>query len=1021
MIPLPEQGQLVRVRERHYLVQDVIPGNVERGAAPMHRVRLEGVDDDALGEALEVIWEHEVHPSVHDALGVPRPDAWDPLRIFDAFIHATRWTLTSVLDGLPLQAPFRGNIRIEDYQLEPVVRALRMPRVSLLIADDVGLGKTIEAGLVMQELLARQRVRRVLILCPASLQKQWAEEMQLRFSLRFEIVDRDYVQRVRKEYGSHVNAWMSYPRLIASMDFLKREAPLLAFRASLKSGRGALRDWDLLILDEAHNVAPTGRGGYVRDSDRTVMVREIKDCFEHRLFLTATPHNGFTESFTALLEMLDPIRFSRGPDLDRSQLDAVMVRRLKEGVCDAMGRRVFPKREVNALPVALEGTQAALLDLLDAYMRLRLARSGGADTFAVRFALVMLKRRFLSSPRAFAHSMSVHHSHLRSDEAPEADASTVIAALQQKLAEDHDDDDEKEQAEETALIETARFFRVTDEEYRLADRMHALARDVEDAPDAKAHRLLAWIRAQLAPDTGWNQERLLVFSEFRDTVDYLRALLDAAGWGDRVLLLTGGMPSAQREAVKEAFRATPDDGEGRVRVLLATDAAAEGLNLQAHCRHLLHYDIPWNPNRMEQRNGRIDRHGQEAKDVWCHHFAFTGREDYQFLQTVVDKVRTMRADLGAVGDVIAQQVEEAMLGRRRTWDEPKPALQRVRDEVRAQVMQQEQVRELQRAWKDARRSLGLTRENLHAVVEGALVLEGRGRLVPVDDPSLAGRAWVARDLPPSWSDARAALHDRKGTLLKVVFDEADGRGRPDTVLVHLDHPLMRRALGVFRANLWAAGLHDSHRLQRVSYRVLDDADLDRPMVVAFARLVCAGTSGARLHEELFAVGGEIADRSVSWVNDEQLRALLACRSSHPSIPTALGADLRARFPAHERALRERIESDGGRRAAEARKALQQKATGDARAVRQLIDQRIKEIEKTLKTLDAELASAQLRLWPAEQLDQHKTTIGYLGRRLEQLRGERETQPEEVRSRYALREPRSFPVGLLYLLPQGMVR
>ncbi|MBI5511000.1 MAG: hypothetical protein HY903_19740 [Deltaproteobacteria bacterium] len=204
--PVPEQGQLVRVRQRHYIVQDVAGGSVEPSRPDQHRVRLECLDDDQVGTSLDVIWQHEVNPVVHDQLGLPRPDAWDPKDRFDAFLHATRWSLSSVLEGLPLQAPFRGAIQIEDYQLEPVVRALRMPRVNLLIADDVGLGKTIEAGMVMQELLARQRIRRILIVCPASLQKQWAEEMLFKFALKFEIVDRAYMQRLRKEYGSHVNA-----------------------------------------------------------------------------------------------------------------------------------------------------------------------------------------------------------------------------------------------------------------------------------------------------------------------------------------------------------------------------------------------------------------------------------------------------------------------------------------------------------------------------------------------------------------------------------------------------------------------------------------------------------------------------------------------------------------------------------------------------------------------------------------------------------------------------------------------
>jgi hypothetical protein len=156
-LEIPEQGQLVQVRNRHFIVEDVWAGDVQNEEMPMHRVRLECVDDDGLGDALDVIWEHEVHRSVLSDLGLPKPENWDPLDRLEAFLLASRWSLSSVLAGLPLQAPFRGSIQIEEYQLKPVIRALHMPRVNLLIADDVGLGKTIEAGMVMQELIARHR------------------------------------------------------------------------------------------------------------------------------------------------------------------------------------------------------------------------------------------------------------------------------------------------------------------------------------------------------------------------------------------------------------------------------------------------------------------------------------------------------------------------------------------------------------------------------------------------------------------------------------------------------------------------------------------------------------------------------------------------------------------------------------------------------------------------------------------------------------------------------------------------
>ncbi|MBN1944993.1 MAG: DISARM system SNF2-like helicase DrmD, partial [Bradymonadales bacterium] len=545
--PVPEQGQLVQVRHRHYIVQDVWPGAVEPSQPPMHRVRLEALDDDQVGETLDVIWEHEVNCRVHDALGLPRPDAWDPMPRFEAFLLASRWSLSSVLMGLPLQAPFRGAIQIEDYQLEPVVRALRMPRVNLLIADDVGLGKTIEAGMVMQELLARQRIRRILVLCPASLQRQWAEEMLTKFALRFEIVDRDYIQKLRREYGIHVNPWASYPRLITSMDFLKREAPLQSFLASLHKERaGGLRDWDLLVVDEAHNAAPTGRTTYVRDSDRTHLLRQILGHFEHRLFLTATPHNGFTESFTAMLEMLDPLRFSRGPTVNKEQLAEVMVRRLKDDMVDSLGRRRFPVRHVDPLPaVVLSREERRLLDGLDQYIEKRLRRSGKMDRLPVQFALTLLKKRLLSSPLAFYRSIQVHRSHIETDQEASEEDARVVLNLKERLDEDFSDDEEKDRIEETAHAEAAGFFQVTGEEMGLVVELVNLAGPAAEREDSKFAVLLDFIESHLLSDGRWNQERLLVFTEYKDTLTYLTSMLQKRGWGERVLVLHGGPATEQ--------------------------------------------------------------------------------------------------------------------------------------------------------------------------------------------------------------------------------------------------------------------------------------------------------------------------------------------------------------------------------------------------------------------------------------------------------------------------------------------
>jgi SNF2 family DNA or RNA helicase len=290
--------------------------------------------------------------------------------MLDAFLNAVRWGAVSQADDKMLQSPFRSGIEIDDYQLDPVVRALSMPRVNLLIADDVGLGKTIEAGLVVQELLVRHRIRTVLVVCPSSLQVQWKEEMRDKFGLEFRIIDSEAISELRKKRGIHVNPWNHFPRLITSIDYLKRERPLRLFRDTLPGGNEVTypRKYDLLIVDEAHNVAPSGRNNYSIDSQRTVAVRTLARHFEHKLFLTATPHNGYRESFAALLELLDNQRFARAVLPDRNQLEAVMVRRLKSELkLKWDGSRRFAERMVNHIEVPYSVAETDAHKTLQAY------------------------------------------------------------------------------------------------------------------------------------------------------------------------------------------------------------------------------------------------------------------------------------------------------------------------------------------------------------------------------------------------------------------------------------------------------------------------------------------------------------------------------------------------------------------------------------------------------------------------------------------------------------------------------
>lgn len=256
-MPIPDPGQLVDVRQRRFVVTEVSGSALPtdplspHANGQQHLVTLSSVEDDALGEELRVVWELEPGARVLEKAALPEPNGFDEPRRLDAFLDAVRWGAISSANVRALQSPFRSGIDIEDYQLDPVARALGMPRVNLLVADDVGLGKTIEAGLVAQELILRHRTRTILVVCPASIQIQWRDQMRDKFGLEFRIVDSSLMKDLRRSRGLHVNPWTHFPRLITSIDFLKRERIMRLFREVLPAeGEPAFpRRFDLLIVD----------------------------------------------------------------------------------------------------------------------------------------------------------------------------------------------------------------------------------------------------------------------------------------------------------------------------------------------------------------------------------------------------------------------------------------------------------------------------------------------------------------------------------------------------------------------------------------------------------------------------------------------------------------------------------------------------------------------------------------------------------------------------------------------------
>ena len=837
----PRPGMLATVRNRRGVIAAVNPFDGENGR--LHLVHVEYKDDLSPTEE-RLLWELEPQRNLLEPNALPDVHNADPMLAedFDALLRAARWTALSPyldpdgegpLERQPIASPFHGGVCVEDYQLVPLLKALRMPRVSLLIADDVGLGKTIEAGLVLTELLLRRRIQRVLILTPASLCRQWKEELWEKFSLGFEVVTRQETERLYRRLGMDANPWRSFSRIIASYHYLRQPDVLEQFLASCHTPEGSPHlPWDLLIVDECHNLMPSPLG---EDSGLCRMLGSVAPRFEHKLFLSATPHNGHTRSFTGLLELLDPVRFTRTSELkpaERRRVQDIVVRRLKREI-NAGGEspRFCTRHEPQALTLALDPREINLSNAFNVFRREVRARIAGGTLSRRRagtFAVEILGKRLLSCPTAFAESWRRTKQGF-SDETVASE--TEMAAAERSVRQETSDDREVQQREATAATVVGAWLKnlaneVTGEINTIERVLDDLGFDlegtaiVEQTPqaDARFDALISLVERLLLTDGEFrNDERLVVFTEYKTTLDYLTRRLRERFAAKYVLTLFGGsgsegMDDTDRENVKAAFN-NPD---AAVRILVATDAASEGLNLHRTARYLLHYDCPWNPSRLEQRNGRLDRYGQ-SREVSVHHFVSDMDDDLRFLDHVVRKANEIREDLGSMNQVFDQAVQ-----RRLILGEDVVAIQQeldhgintareraIIDADASATFQGANGRDVA-ALAALAAEIDLDDSALSETLETALAIPtGRPQLQVAEEP---GVYRVLRPNLPGWSqviDETVRLRSSDsamGALPQIAFgvepfieqlgDLSVFSPRRDVLLMHLAHPLMLRALTV---------------------------------------------------------------------------------------------------------------------------------------------------------------------------------------------------------------------------------
>ncbi|WP_302939237.1 helicase-related protein [Phascolarctobacterium succinatutens] len=560
--------------------------------------------------------------------------------------EAYRISLAHLFD--PYLAVHTSSVEPLPHQISAVYQEM-LPRLPLryVLADDPGAGKTIMTGLFIKELIARGDLKRCLIVSPGSLAEQWQDELFQKFHLRFEILTND-----RMESAASGNIFTEVDLCICRLDKLARNDSL---QEKLK-----VSEWDLIVCDEAHKMSATIWGGEVKYTKRFQLGRLLSNITRNFLLLTATPHNGKEDDFHLFLSLIDPERFegTHGNTQQAVDVSDVMRRLVKEELLKFDGKPLFPERIAYTVNYDLSPLEAQLYTAVTEYVQEEFNRADKLNNerkTTVGFALTILQRRLASSPEAIYQSLRRRRERLEHRLAEERLGKR--AADYADLGDDFDEDDfapeEQEELEEKVVdhASAAATIAELEAEIRTLKRLEAMANKVRvSGIDRKWEELSLLLQDNESMFSADGQrEKLIIFTEHKDTLNYLtekiRSLL---GSDEAVVTIHGGMVRDERRKVEELFK--QDKG---VRILIATDAAGEGINLQrAHL--MINYDLPWNPNRLEQRFGRIHRIGQtEVCHLW-NLVAQETREGFVF-QRLFQKLEEERQALGGkVFDILGK-------------------------------------------------------------------------------------------------------------------------------------------------------------------------------------------------------------------------------------------------------------------------------------------------------------------------------------------------------------------------------
>ncbi|MHA1758632.1 MAG: DEAD/DEAH box helicase, partial [Promethearchaeota archaeon] len=548
-------------------------------------------------------------------------------------LEAKRYRYASLYD--PLLAINISKVDPLPHQIEAVYGyILKLPRIRFLIADDAGSGKTIMAGLVLKELKLRNLIQKILIIAPGHLKDQWRRELTERFKEHFVIIDRSIL---KAHYGQ--NVWEKENQIITSMDFIKQD-DIISTMSSVS--------FDLVIVDEAHKMSAYVYGDKTYKTKRYKLGEKISKNAEHLLFLTATPNKGDPENFRLFLDLLEPGFFATRDMMENSlknKDNPLFIKRIKEDLRDFEGKPLFLPRNVKTIAFRLSPEEKDLYNNVSRYVKEQYNKALSRDKKRnITFALIILQRRLASSVYALHKSLQRRKNRLQ--ELLEQTEFPVFSKLRHgDNWEELEDWNEEERWKEEALWETlsvAQNRRELEEEINiLKDLIQQAITIINSEKEIKISELKKTLNDL---KDRFPREKIIIFTESKDTLEYLEQRIKT--WGYKVNTIHGGMSLEERVNAEKIFK-------NETQILVATEAAGEGINLQ-FCHLMINYDIPWNPNRLEQRMGRIHRYGQQ-KEVFIFNLVAEDTREGQVLKKLFDKLEEIKNALGRdkVFDVIS--------------------------------------------------------------------------------------------------------------------------------------------------------------------------------------------------------------------------------------------------------------------------------------------------------------------------------------------------------------------------------